>query len=283
METDQKVKLLAEDVIAKKELSNLNLDFVMEKLKKALALDKKAREKLAASEFAKFKRSKEHERIVKSVRAELRSVYGVFIMGDYKKRDGYLQALKEDPSFERHDDILRIHKSSNERLPYYDQIYEKIFEVTGLPKKILDLACGLNPISYPYLKCKPYYLACDLAEKDMEFIKAYFEAMKISGDTRKIDLMKDDLGSISKDFDVVFLFKALDSLEMLKRGVSKGLIGGLQSKYIVVSFATKSIGGRKEIKKERRAWFERLIVKLNMTSTTFEIPGELFYILKKAD
>jgi 16S rRNA (guanine(1405)-N(7))-methyltransferase len=151
--------------------------------------------------------------------------------------------------------------------------------MTGEPKKILDLACGLNPISYPYLRCKPYYLACDIALKDLEFIKKYFDTMSIKGDVKRVDLIHDDVTELSKGFDIAFLFKTLDSLETVKRNISKELLKNLKAKFIVVSFATVSIGGRKEIKKIKRAWFERAIKELGYKTSFFMLPGEIFYIL----
>ena len=278
----QVITFLVRDVLAKKELGNLDDDLVAEKIRFFLAKssNKKVLDKLGKVSYAQFQRSKEHGELVKKVRAELREIYGVFIMSGYKKRHNLLEELKKNPSLESHNKILALHKSSNERLPHYPIIYKKIFEITGIPKKIIDLACGLNPISYPYFGSKPEYIACDLAEKDLEFIQAYFDIMKIKGSVKKVDLTKE------KDFanmvaDVAFLFKTLDSLEAVEWNVSEKVLASLKSKFIVVSFATKSLGGKKTIKKEKRNWFERLVDKQGYVVKTFEVPGEIFYVISK--
>jgi hypothetical protein len=277
------IKLIIKDILAKRELSNLNEELVAEKLKLFLAKHKPIAEKLRQSEYSKFKRSKEHEAIIKKIRAELREVYGVFIQEDYKKRFGLLEELEKKPLLENHNKILALHKSSKERLPYYSVVYKKIFAITGTPRKIIDFACGLNPLSYSYLGCKPEYLACDLAEKDLEFIHAYFDIMKIKGATQRIDLIKDHdkLAGLSKDCDVAFLFKTLDSLETVQRNISGQILVQIKAKFAVVSFATKSLGGKKTIRKEKRSWFEKLTHKLNYGFESFEIPGEIFYIIIK--
>ncbi len=280
---DQPIKtnFLVDDILAKKELSNLNKEFVNEKVGFFLDKHKKIKEKLEQSKYSEFRRSKEYKEIIKGVRAELREVYGVFIMKDYKKRDTLLEDLKKDSSIENHNMILALHKSSKERLPYYSLVYKKIFEITGIPERIVDFACGLNPFSYPYLGCKPAYLACDLAEKDLEFINAYFRAMKIKGNSKRVDLIKDDLNDIVKKEDLVLLLKTLDSLEAVKRDISGQILRALKAKFIVVSFSTKSLGGKKIIRKERRTWFEKLIKKLNYRFEAFEIPDETFYVITK--
>jgi 16S rRNA (guanine(1405)-N(7))-methyltransferase len=276
----EKVNSLVKDILSKKELSNLKPDFVLEKLVPVLCSNKKIMLKLEKSDYDKFRRSKEHEEILKKVRAELRSVYGVFIPENYNKRHKLLDELRRDKSLENHEKILALHKSSKERLPIYPLIYKKIFEHTRIPSKILDLACGLNPLSYPFLGCKPEYVACDLSDKDLEFVQEYFKIMNIKGKAVQVNLLKDDVSELSKGVDVVFLFKALDSFESVRWNASEDLLKSLKASFVVVSFATKSIGGKKDIKKERRSWFEKMIKRNKWEFSEFEFPGELFYIIR---
>lgn len=276
---ENSIKSVIKDILAKKELNNLNEDFVLEKVSSFLEKRKDIKHKLEQTEYSKFKRSKEHEEIIKKIRTELREVYGVFIQEDYKKRFKLLEELNKNPSLENYNKILVLHKSSQERLPYYSVVYKKIFEITGIPKKLVDFACGLNPFSYPYLGCKPKYAACDLAEKDLEFIQDYFRIMNINGCVKKVDLIKDEVSELTKGVDLVFLFKTLDSLEAVKWGNSEALLSKINAKHLVVSFSTKSLGGKKTIKKDKRAWFERLVRKLGYKTQSFEVPGELFYVL----
>ena len=278
---DTKLQLLVKDIIAKKELRNLDDTFVREKAWAFLKTHPKTSEKFGDVDYSKFKRSKEYKELIKSIRGGLREVYGVFIMKDYNKRRKLLEELKKNPSKENHDKILALHKSSKERLPYYGLVYKKIFEITGQPKRIVDFACGLNPFSYPYLGCASRYLASDLAGKDLEFINDYFKSMKIEGKTKRIDLIKDEISEIAEEQNVVFLFKTLDSLEAIKKNISRDVLRALKAKFIIVSFSTKSLGGKVTIKKERRAWFEKLMKHLGYTFKTFEIPDEIFYIITK--
>ena len=79
---------------------------------------------------------KQRKVLVKDARAKLRLIYGLF------------RTKQKGPVLERH-------ASTRERLPYYGELYNHIFEITGTPKVILDLGCGVNPFSYKYLGCKP--------------------------------------------------------------------------------------------------------------------------------
>ncbi|HHE36249.1 MAG TPA: hypothetical protein ENL16_00355 [Candidatus Woesearchaeota archaeon] len=278
------IRFIAKDVLTKKELRNLDEEFVIERIKIFLKKHKRIKEKLEQRKQFNLKRAKEYKEIIKAVRAELREVYGVFILKEHFKLGELLDKLRKNPCLENHNKILESHKSSKERLPYYALVYKRIFEIIGVPKRIVDLGCGLNPFSYPYIKFKPEYVACDLAKKDLEFIKEYFKIMRIKGVIKRVDLAKDcqdKLKEIIKKEDVVFLLKTVDSLEAIKKNISKDLLRSIPARFIVVSFSTKSLGGKKRIRRERRTWFERFVKKLGYKITIFEIPGEIFYVLTK--
>lgn len=290
---DQMIGMIAEEIISKQELSNLNIEFAKEKIRKMFSENAKLSRRVLSKyehcegKYDKFRRSKEHDEIMKSVRAKLREVYGVFILDDYKKRYALLDELKNasgnsgSGSLEAHNRILALHQSTKERLPYYSTVYQKIFQITGRPQRIVDLACGLNPISYPYLDCRVKYLACDLADEDLKFVDAYFKAKGIEGATLRVDLIKDDVSGITKDSDICFLFKTLDTLEAAKRNISRELLKQIGSRFMAISFATRSIGGGKAIRKERRAWFEKLLARNHWSFEVFELPNEVFYIVKR--
>jgi 16S rRNA (guanine(1405)-N(7))-methyltransferase len=311
MEASSLIKKIALDVKAKKELSGLSNEFVSEKIlqvfKKNPKLEKAFVKKINSlgkidndidkKTYEKFTRSAEFKEVVSSCRKELREVYGVFISSHFDERKKLLEELKKSitsskddrnniHSLELHNKILALHHSTKERLPYYSNVYMRIFEKTGIPKTIVDLACGLNPLSYPYIHAKPDYYAYDLGAEDMEFVSEYFKIKGIKGEAKAVDLLSEaskdiDIAELTKNKDITFLFKAVDSLEAAKRHSSKALLSSISSKFVVVSFATKSIGGRKIIGKQKRAWFDKFLAKQGLLYSMFEIPNENFYIIKK--
>jgi len=53
--------------------------------------------------------------------------------------------------------ILSLHRSTQERLPYYETFFKTL--LTNIkPKTILDLGCGFNPFAYKLMNLKKYYL-----------------------------------------------------------------------------------------------------------------------------
>lgn len=276
--------LLTNEIKNTKSLDTLDFDYVNSKLNKFILtygdvfkkLKKQVEKKNTLENIEKNKYFKE---IVKRVRDELRIVYGSFLTNDFNKKEKFL----EDK--ENIENVMAVHKSTKERLEFYDEIYEKIFN-WYMPKKIADLACGLNPLSYFKIKDKiddVEYFASDLSTQDMNFLQFFFDEFNINGcaksyDITTLEILKD------KDFqssDLVFLFKALDSFESVKKNISKELLEGIEAKKIVVSFPTKSLMSKIEFKKERRNWFYNFLNKKNWEYEEFEVDNEMFILISK--
>lgn len=268
------LKKLVNDIKAKKELSSLDDSFVEGFAKGYLEKNPiELKEGLTEKQVSK---SKEYKGIIKDVRKQLRAVYGVFKEGKFGKRLKLINDIKGLDDFEGHSKILALHKSTKERLPYYETVYDSIFKVTGKPKTILDLGCGLNPFSYPWMKINVKYVAVEAAEEDVKFIQSYFDSFGINGKALKLDLSN---VNVLPKADVCFLFKMLDTLEGIRRGISGELIEKIDSRFIVASFPTKSLGAKKEIRAGRLGWFEKIIEAYEYT--IFEIENEKFYIIRK--
>ncbi len=282
------------EIKRKRELADLDDHYVREKIERILQQNKKMRTKAAnANSFKEFARSKEFAELKKLVRAELRAVYGVFDLDEKKRRKELLLKLRDNKDTgdnKINDGLIRellvLHQSSKERIDHYDAIYKKIFSITGRPKSVLDLGCGANPYSYPYLGCAPVYVAMDLPSDDLKDLVAFFRMEGIDGEAMAVDLVKDygKLGSLlgENPVDVIFLFKVLDSLEAVKRNISGKIIDALRARWIVVSFPLVSIGGGKAIRNERRAWFEKLLARKGLAYETFSVVNETFYVIRDA-
>lgn len=289
--------LLIQNIKSKKQINQLEDNYIKEKIEKYLLTEgniKKRLEKEYLEKKEKINKNKIFKKIVKSIREEIGIIYGSFLTQDFKKKEKILEKIKTIPenknnqfeNKEKIEELLKLHKSTRERIKYYKEIYFKIFE-WYLPKKIADLACGLNPISYIYireeLKYEPFYFASDLNSNDMKFLNSYFEKFKINGIAKAYDIVN---LNILKDenfikTDLVFLFKAIDSFEKIKKNISKTLLEKIPAKHIVVSFPTKSIISKKDFKIEKRNWLINFIKKKEWNYKQFEVENELFFLIKK--
>jgi len=277
----------------KKELLNLDDSFIEEKIDKALLNNKKIRKKLfEIKEIKNLKRSKEVKNFISEIRRVLRQIYGVFDLDIKNKKQELIIKLGENYSQRLMEELLELHQSTIERIPYYEQLFEEIASRNKGAKTILDLGCGFNPYATRLLEeklgVKIDYYASDISTKNMIDIKKYFSLIGVKGDAKAIDLVTNyqELKTFPpKKVDLVLMFKLLDSLETIKKNVSEKIIDLLltKAKGFVVSFPTRSLGGNKVISNDKRVWFEKLLERKNLVYETFELPNEIFYFFRNKD
>jgi hypothetical protein len=247
------MKTLVTHIKRKKELASLSDQFVNDELKRYFITHP------ALKKFLSQQKSKQYKQIVKDVRAELRKIYGLF------RERGRSQVM------------LKSHASTRERLSYYETLYKKIFKITGTPKVVLDLGCGVNPFSYKFIKAKITYYAYDIDEEESGLINDYFSQEKIVGKAEVKDITR------VKQFpraDIVFLFKVTDMLDRGKgHKKTEELLQKLPVTYAVVSFPTKTMSG-KHMNVPQRPWFERLCKRLEWNYSLLEFPNEIYYVVK---
>ncbi|MFT4311563.1 MAG: hypothetical protein ACMXX7_02970 [Candidatus Woesearchaeota archaeon] len=235
---------LIQKIISKKELKSIDISFATKVFEQTKNENSKLYKKLEEKEFNE--RSKEYKEFKKIVRQKLRSYFGSFNTTISKKTK---EKSKEE--------LLKKHLSTRER---YDHI-EEFSDFLGETKSILDLGCGYNPFFYNNFKGNPKYLASDISS-DLKYIQEFFDEEKIKGNTKILDLtIYEDLellAEISKEYETCLMLKLLDPLEKQKRNISKEILNKINSKIIIVSFSTMSIGGKTKIK-SKREWFYNLI------------------------
>ena len=278
-----KIDVLAADIKKKKELQSINDDFVKDGIVKCLQQEPKLSEALEKNFNPK---SKAYGSVVKYVRAKLRKVYGLF-RDDPAKRKKLVQELARASKENRTKiitEILSTHSSTNERLSFYGQLYSKLFAITGKPKTILDLGCGINPFSFLYMKLeKCNYYAYDINEEEINSINKCFGSLQIENPffTGKAEIM--DILQVAKlpQADICFLFKMTDVLDKGKgHKKTEELLIKIPAKYIVASFATKTMSG-KAMTAPRRKWMEWLCQRLGYNYTVLEFKNEIFYVVEK--
>ncbi len=323
-ETKHEIKLLHEDELIqdikdKKELRTLDEDFIKNKLDVFFKNrnHEQAKEKFLiklnnAKTYKQFTKSREYKFLIKELRAELRRVYGVFILEGYNKRLKILEELeaisKDDKSkdnfeyMDLHNQLFSLHKSTKERMDHYDQLYTTIFgkiedfekdsklfnksgKLDNSAKYIfMDLACGMNPVSSVLFaeKIEKYY-ASDISSEDCKFLKDYFDTTTIDAIIFPADLTDEKIfPKLTKiNVDICFIFKTLDGLERIKWNITESLLKSISTKYFAVTFPTLSIGGVREIKEHRRQWFEKLLDKLAWSYEKYTLGSELLYVIKK--
>jgi 16S rRNA (guanine(1405)-N(7))-methyltransferase len=271
------IKKISEIIRNNKKYSSISEDVITDEIESYF---RKSPNKLA---FLEKQKSEKFKKIIKEIRAELHKVYGSFQTEEKKHISDILRQIKRLDDYEVYNKILSASVSSKERLKNYRQIYECIFSITGKPRSVLDLGCGLNPVSYPYMNLTNLdYYAYDIDKGDIGFLNEYFRLMKrfgLNGKASAINLLKNNI-ELPKA-DVCFLFKVIDPLERgINHKLSEFLIKMIDCKFIVVSFSTKTISG-KPMNYPYRGWIERMLTRINFKFEKMILENEVFYIINK--
>lgn len=181
--------------------------------------------------------------------------------------------------------IMKHHTSTAERMPFMEQFYRDLFARIGKPRKILDLACGLNPFSAPWMGLEPgaEYIAIDIDTRLMVAIRTFFKYLEGSYVARCSDILV-SLPQEEEEADVVFLLKTLPCLEQQEKGISEKLISSLKTKYMVISFPSKSLTGKaKGMAGHYGRFISGILEKMGLGYFKMEYANEVFYIVGKKE
>lgn len=289
----------------KKELANLDDRLCAEKIKKITAKFPKIRKKLENAEnFEKIRKSAEIKQLVKLARAEIRPVYGLFQAGNAEKTEKLLKKLEEEirkqgnpllterKILEIHNEILQNHVSTRERLKFYSEFFEKIFQIIGKPQSIIDLGCGFNPMALPYMdRCINLsddfeYSAVEMNQNDLEIIKKYFGIIKsieryknAKIDGLKLNFEEETEKIPKKYYGACLAFKIFD---LISTKAVERIVNSVNCRWLVASFPTKTITTR-NMRFKRRAGFQKMLRRLGRKYETVEFDNELVYVIRLKD
>lgn len=225
-------------------------------------------ERLAAEELPKARSADD---AVKRVKRRLHQAVGAF-RGDVRARafdDGALIAA------------MRAHASTRERLPHLEAFYAGIWAVTGMPRSVLDLGCGLNPLALPWMGLDPSaaYVAIDVDERPLAPVRAFLTGTGQPHAVRAMDLARE---VPADEADVALLLKLVTTLDRQDPEAAARLLRGLRVHHAVVSFAVRTLGGRTDARATTyRARQERLVADAGRVSAVAEasVPGEVVFVL----
>jgi len=186
------------------------------------------------------------------------------------------------------DYVLNKHKSTKERFSYYEKVYERIFK--GIKEKeisVIDLGTGVNGFSYGFFKNKKInYVGVEAVGQLVGLVNYFFKKEKINGKVFHLSLFElDEVKDLIKKQEkprIIFLFKVIDSLEVIERDYSKKLLKEIAplADKIVLSFATRSLGKKSKFSAQR-LWIKKFIEENFKILEEFEFGGEKYIIFRK--
>jgi hypothetical protein len=235
--------------------------------------------------FEKFNKEKYlDEEKVKLSRDLLRKVFS----GTLSQKILSLNILNKKNS----EDILKKHLSTRERFDFYEKVYSRILKCFEDKKiSVIDLGCGINGLSYNKFQKLGFdvsYFGVEAVGQLVDLMNEYFKSQDIFKKANASHHSLFDLEEIKKIISksskprIVFLFKVLDSLEMIEWDYSKKLLQELKNLGIerfVVSFATESYIKRKRFNVNRN-WILDFIKENFSILEDFELGGERYIVFE---
>jgi 16S rRNA (guanine(1405)-N(7))-methyltransferase len=224
--------------------------------------------------------------VVKAAKRKLHQAYGAYLEGaDPAEVEARVKALPPDlPEGELRAvclDILRHHTSTQERVPFMEEAYSAVFRMTGPPRVVLDLACGLHPFAFPWmgLPKEVSYHACDIDERIVSAADAFFTRLGVRHSLECADVL---VSVPSVEAEVAFLLKAIPCLERQEKGAGLAVLREVNARHVVVSFPAQSLGGRsKGMREHYREQMLAMADELGVAAREIAYPTETFYLLTK--
>ncbi len=178
-------------------------------------------------------------------------------------------------------EVLNSHASTRERLPIVGAFYESIFAVSGKPRSILDLACGLNPFAIPWMGLAPNtdYHAYDLHLPRVELINAFFKAIHQAGQAFHADILVNPPQDIA---DVAFFFKEAHRFDQRHKGCNRDFFTALNVKYLLVSLPTLSLTWRHSKVDQDRRLIEHAVSGTNWNIQELIFESEIVFCIRKS-
>lgn len=224
---------------------------------------------------------------IKAVRKRLHS-----IMAPYLGDPDYEQmAVKLTAAFTTNDQAqirdlclaaLDAHLSTRERLPMMEQFYQQIWEVTGVPHALMDIACALNPLAFLWmgLPNTVQFHAYDIHEPRIRFINHYFQLQGLAPLAKVQDVA---LESIEETADVALFLKEMPRFARNYSGMERPLLEQIKTNWLVLSFPTISTHGGRNLTSRYRDFMHQLIDGKEWPLTELLFEGELVFCIQKAE
>ncbi len=236
--------------------------------------------RIGAGELAKRRSFKE---AVKGTKNKLHQVGGAYLETkiDYAQALAALQAAQGDTAVFRQTchDLMRGHVSTRERLPILEDFYTTI--LAGLPpiRHVVDVACGLNPLSHPWMPLADgaLYEAYDIYGDMMAFLQTFFTLAGVNGRAHHQDVLS---RPPTEPADLVLLLKTLPCLEQTEKGAAARLLRTLHTRYLLISYPRQSLGGwGKGMDAHYEAHFWQLADGRGWQVQRFEFATELAFLV----
>jgi 16S rRNA (guanine(1405)-N(7))-methyltransferase len=177
--------------------------------------------------------------------------------------------------------ILASHASTNERLSILAEFYPRLFALTGPPASILDLACGLNPFSLPWMDLAPTveYRAYDIHRPRVGLINHFLGLLGRPPLAEVRDIL---VSPPETRADLAFFFKEAHRFEQRQHGCNRAFWLALPVRWLLVSLPPTGLTGRSSLVEGQRRLVHQTIAGLDWPVTEIAFQNELVFCIDKS-
>lgn len=185
-------------------------------------------------------------------------------------------------------DLLMSHISTKERSDDYPVFYKKLFDMIEPPRTILDVGCGIHPLSYPFGEvetCPDIYAATDKSQDVIEILKIFSPLAKPTrlmpvcesiADIRWADYLPNGMDS----FDIAFMLKLIPVICRQNRDILSHLIN-VPARRILITASAEAMTRRKNIRRrEDRVLRDFIELAGGNIIGKFTITNEFGYLIR---
>lgn len=147
--------------------------------------------------------------------------------------------------------VLSEHASTAERISEMEAFYQRIFEITGPPDILIDLACGLHPLAFPWmgLPLTIQYHAYDIIQPRIDFINLFFSKIGLEPLVKNQDILTQPPETAS---DLCLFFKEAHRFEKRSPGCNQAFWASLNTAWLAVSLPTQNLDGTHSLVDQHR-------------------------------
>jgi 16S rRNA (guanine(1405)-N(7))-methyltransferase len=224
---------------------------------------------------------------IKATKNTLHQAGGAFLDTpiDYSRALDRLREAAEDPASDALRDACRAimagHTSTRERLPILDTFFVETLATIAPPGRVLDIACGLNPLTRPWMPLPDTteYVAYDIYIDQIAFLNEYFALAGIPGRAEARDVIG---RPPDEPAGLALVLKTLPCLEAVDKNAPARLLDAIRAPLLLVSFPAQTLGGRRKgMSTHYETRFRRLLDERGWPAERYEFATELAFLVRK--
>jgi len=190
-----------------------------------------------------------------------------------RRADALLEELEEEcggPARQERLDELRCallgaHASTRERLPHYEEFYERFFELVGQPATLLDIGCGMHPLSYPFGgsgSATALYVGLDKDGRAVRAVRAWSRLLPsgrlvgIGADLSDVEWHSNP--ALAGPFELAVMLKVVPVLGRLSRDALRRL-AEVPARRLVVTGSAEALARRERVERRERGVLWRFL------------------------